>query len=70
MIESHFVEGLDHFEATFEGAYGAIKSGWKKRGTRVDLDIVILPIAATLILSGDECRVLSAGSHRIRFPND
>jgi len=67
-IEPHFVKGLDHFEATFEGPYGAITSRWKKKGKGVDVEI-ILPAnsTATLVLPDGEQRVLPAGSHRIAW---
>jgi len=67
-IEPHFVKGLDQFEATFEGPYGAITSRWKKKGREVEMEI-ILPAnsTATLVLPDGEHRKLVAGSHRVAW---
>lgn len=70
LIEPHFVQGMDHFEATFESLHGTITSSWKKKGKEVDLDIIIpANSTATLVLPDGEHRPLSAGKHRIAWRN-
>lgn len=46
LIEPHFVEGLDSFEALHESPYGTIKTAWKKQGKKVLLIIQIPPNAS------------------------
>ena len=68
LIEPHFVAGLDHFEATFDGPYGRITSSWKRTGKRVVIDVVIpANSSATLMLPGGKPRSLPAGSHHIEW---
>jgi len=43
VIEPHVVEGLEHFETSFESPQGEIRSEWKKDGDKVKLSIVIPP---------------------------
>lgn len=51
LLEPHFVEGLEHFEATFDGPFGEIVSSWKKENGQVTYDVVIPPnSSATLKL--------------------
>lgn len=67
-LEPHFVQGLDHFEATFDGPYGKIESRWKRNGRRVDIDVVIpANSTATLMLPDGEQRELPAGNHALQW---
>ena len=49
LLEPHFVEGLDHFEATHEGPYGKIVSSWKKKNGRIIYTIVVPPNSGATI---------------------
>ena len=53
LLEPHFVAGLDSFEASHSGPYGAIVSSWKKTANSV-LYKVTVPAnsTATLVLDG------------------
>lgn len=46
LLKPHFVEGLDHFEATHDGPYGAIISSWKRTGAGIAYQVTI-PANAT-----------------------
>jgi alpha-L-rhamnosidase len=47
----HFVDGLDHFEATHEGPHGKITSSWTKKGKKVNYTVIIpANSTATIIL--------------------
>ncbi|SFB80616.1 alpha-L-rhamnosidase [Parapedobacter composti] len=68
LIEPHFVEGLDAFDASFNGPYGTIKSSWKKEGKKVAIEVIIpANSTATLLLPDGEPRTLMAGSHRLEW---
>lgn len=41
LLEPHFVEGLNHFEATHTGPFGKIVSSWKKEGGKILYSVVI-----------------------------
>ena len=41
LLKPHFVTGLNHFEATHTGPYGAILSSWKRTAKGVKYDVVI-----------------------------
>ncbi|UZR99746.1 alpha-L-rhamnosidase [Chondrinema litorale] len=41
ILNPHFVEGLDQFEAKHQGPYGEIVSSWKKEGEVVKYSVVI-----------------------------
>ena len=41
LLEPHFVNGLNHFEATHAGPYGNIVSGWKKTGTTIEYRVTV-----------------------------
>lgn len=41
LLRPHFVEGLDHFEASHEGPYGNILSAWKRTANGVKYDVVV-----------------------------
>lgn len=43
VLEPHFVEGLEEFEASHEGPYGTIISSWKKEGDKISYQITIPP---------------------------
>ena len=52
LLEPHFAEGLDQFEASHEGPYGAIHSFWKKSGKKITYKVVVPPNStATLRLN-------------------
>ncbi len=80
LIEPHIVDGLDHFEATFNGPHGEIRSFWKREGNQVKVTITVPPnCAATfrwdrekwkqVMFSGEahigESLSLSAGTHEL-----
>lgn len=47
----HFVEGLDHFEATHEGPHGKITSSWTRKGKKVNYTVIIpANSTATIVL--------------------
>lgn len=51
LLAPHFVEGLDHFEATHHGPYGTISSSWTKSGKKVSYTVTVPPNStATVIL--------------------
>jgi alpha-L-rhamnosidase len=51
LLAPHFVEGLDHFEATHEGPHGTISSSWTKKGKKVSYTVIIpANSTATVIL--------------------
>ena len=53
ILEPHFVEGLDKFNAEHNGPYGTIHSSWLKNNDRVKYDLVIPANSrASLILKG------------------
>jgi alpha-L-rhamnosidase len=43
LLEPHFVEGLDQFEAGHDGPYGTIVSSWEKRGDEINYRVTIPP---------------------------
>ena len=51
LLEPHFAQGLDHFEASYTGPYGTIESNWQKEKKKIDY-LVTIPAnsTATLIL--------------------
>jgi alpha-L-rhamnosidase len=54
ILKPHFVKGLDHFEAEFNGPYGKIKSSWERGGEKIIYNVTIPPNSrATLYLEGD-----------------
>ena len=54
ILKPHFVKGLDHFEAEFNGPYGKIISSWERGGEKIIYNVTIPPNSrATLYLEGD-----------------
>lgn len=41
LLEPHFVEGLDHFEAVHEGPYGNIIAAWKKNAGMIAYSVTV-----------------------------
>jgi alpha-L-rhamnosidase len=41
LLEPHFIDGLDEFEATHAGPFGVIRSAWKKEGGVISWNISI-----------------------------
>jgi alpha-L-rhamnosidase len=41
LIAPHFVEGLDHFEATHDGPQGTISSSWTRKGKKLSYTVII-----------------------------
>jgi alpha-L-rhamnosidase len=41
LLAPHFVEGLDHFEATHDGPYGTISSSWTKSAKKVNYTVIV-----------------------------
>ena len=51
LLEPHFSEGLDHFEAAHRSPFGNIFSSWKKEKGKTFYTVIIPPNAtATLLL--------------------
>ncbi|MGF1587067.1 MAG: family 78 glycoside hydrolase catalytic domain [Bacteroidales bacterium] len=54
ILEPHFVEGLDHFEAIHKGPFGEIRSSWERGGDKVLYSVTIPPnSSADLFLKGN-----------------
>lgn len=67
-FEPHFVEGLDHVEANFDGPHGRITSKWQKKGRHVDIELVIpANSTGTLILPDAQRHELPSGRHRFTW---
>jgi len=67
LLRPHFVKGLSQFEATHEGMYGTIRSGWKTERRVIVYTAEIPPnCTATLELQGKKIE-LSAGEHSFRL---
>ncbi|HKZ67203.1 MAG TPA: family 78 glycoside hydrolase catalytic domain, partial [Chitinophagaceae bacterium] len=43
LLEPHFVNGLDHFEASHESPYGTIVSTWKRAGKQISYSATVPP---------------------------
>jgi alpha-L-rhamnosidase len=43
LLEPHFVEGLDRFEARHDGPYGEIVSSWERKGSTIIFTFIIPP---------------------------
>ncbi len=41
LLEPHFVEGLNQFEASHKGPYGTIISSWKKNGKKIVYNVTV-----------------------------
>ena len=53
LLEPHFAKGLNSFQASHDGPYGKIQSGWKRSKNTVNYQVVIpANSTATLKLSG------------------
>jgi alpha-L-rhamnosidase len=51
LLEPHFVQGLNHFEASHLGPYGMITSGWKRNKGKLEYNVTIpANSSATIIL--------------------
>jgi alpha-L-rhamnosidase len=61
LLEPHFVDGLEHFEAKYKSPYGEIVSSWKRSNGKV-LYSVTIPAnsTATLYLKGN--KILEGGN--------
>jgi len=65
LIEPHFVEGLKHFEGEHGGPLGQIRSGWRRRGHTVVVEVTVPPNStATVILPGRPAVQVVAGSYK------
>lgn len=57
VLRPHFVEGLDHFEASYESPYGKILSGWRRTNGLVEYEVTIPPgSSANLTLIGTQIK--------------
>ena len=58
LLEPHFVEGLEHFEASYKGTYGEIVSSWEKENGKVIYKVVVPPnSSATLKIKATKVAV-------------
>lgn len=68
LIEPHFVQGLESFEASHIGPYGEIKTAWKRKGKKIVLKVTIpANSTATLVLPSQTPKKIIAGTHVIEF---
>jgi len=66
LIEPHFVQGLESFEASHIGPYGEIKTAWKRKGKKIVLKVTIpANSTATLVLPSQTPKKIIAGTHVI-----
>ncbi|HKO79019.1 MAG TPA: family 78 glycoside hydrolase catalytic domain, partial [Chitinophagaceae bacterium] len=49
ILEPHFVQGLDQFEASHEGPFGTILSSWKKENDTITWRVIIPPNSTATI---------------------
>ncbi len=49
LLEPHFVEGLDHFEAKHQSPYGQIRSNWKRENGRILFEFTIPAAASAMV---------------------
>ena len=53
VLKPHFVNGLDHFEASHKGPYGQIVTSWVRKGKTVEYQVVVpANSTSTLYLKG------------------
>lgn len=64
LLQPHFVEGLDSFEAVYKSVKGEIVSSWKREGNAL-IYMAVIPAntTATLTLPGRKPLQLAAGPH-------
>lgn len=82
ILEPHFVNGLDQFEASHDGPYGKITSSWKRNGKMITYTVIIpanstatvvLPFFDGMKIFQDEKQVdkktiqLASGKHIIEW---
>jgi alpha-L-rhamnosidase len=68
LIEPHFVQGLESFEASHIGPYGEIKTAWKRKGTGVELTVVVpANSTGTLVLPDRSIKQIKAGTHIFKY---
>lgn len=64
IIRPAFADGLDWVEASHESQYGTIKSGWKRDGDRVTLNVTIpTGTTATVVMPGKTYKNVRNGEH-------
>ena len=67
-IQPHFTNELDHFEASFNGPYGEIKSNWHRNDRAVVLEVTIPPSSSgTVVLPDGTRQTLAAGLHQLKW---
>ena len=59
LLNPHFVNGLDEFEAKHQGPYGEIISSWKKDGDEIIYEVII-PANSTATLNVEASRINKA----------
>lgn len=68
LIEPHFVQGLESFEASHTGPYGEIKTAWKRKGKGVELTVVVpANSTGTLVLPDRSIKQIKAGTHIFKY---
>ncbi len=69
LLEPHFVEGLDHFEARHNSRYGEIRSLWKRIGKGINYQVSVPPGAtASLTLHNPEGLKLYQNGKQVTGP--
>ena len=68
LLEPHFVEGLDRFEAKHQSPYGEIVSAWERKEGKIIYKVIIPPnSSATLKLPAGQSRKLLAGTYQFEW---
>ena len=71
LLEPHFVEGLNEFQASFNAPTGLIESSWKKENGKIMYQVTIPPNStATLRLSIKTSQNISQNQKLIPVPKD
>ena len=63
VLKPNFVRGLEHFQASHEGPYGTIVSSWKKKGNKVDYNVIIPANSTATFYIDEELRIVEGGKN-------
>lgn len=67
LIRPHFVKGLDWVKAEYRSTYGLIKSGWRRSGTKVILNITIPTNTNATVEVGAKKKELGSGTYQLIY---